>query len=113
MVLSLCGNLVHRFSHESNPHAIVQFLQNIHILQQPAHHKRHHYITAADGSLTQTVKDSDSGTHYCTIGNYLNLVLDKTLFWRKLENAIEKFFGIQPLYKQQQLLATLPMQPKQ
>jgi hypothetical protein len=72
------ANQIHKWAHitryENKPR-IIGFLQKIYILQRTQHHGQHHR------------KPNDS--HYCTVTNLLNPVLDRLHFWR----GLEKIFG--------------------
>jgi len=77
------ANQIHKWSHQNAQEngRIVTFLQKIKLLQTQRHHAQHH----------RGMKD----THYCSITNVLNPVLDELGFWRGLERVIEKTTGMQ------------------
>lgn len=81
-VLGSNANQVHKWSHRSDAEngPIVATLQRLRLLQTPAHHAGHHMGR----------KDS----RYCVLTNVLNPILDGCGFWRGVELALEKLFGL-------------------
>jgi plasmanylethanolamine desaturase len=81
-ILSANANEFHKWEHrtrkENGP--IISFLQDIRILQTAKHHARHH--------------TDPKNSHYCTITNFLNPVLDGINFWNGLEWALAKTVGL-------------------
>jgi plasmanylethanolamine desaturase len=80
--VSTNANQVHKWAH-SAPHEngrIVSFLQKFKIIQTQKHHAKHH----------KGEKDS----HYCSVTNLLNPVLEKLRFWKAFEKFNEKVFGL-------------------
>lgn len=80
--LSANANQIHKWSHQA-PHengSLVTFLQKIKLLQTQRHHAKHHRM--------------DKNTHYCSITNVLNPVLDELEVWTSLENALNKTCGL-------------------
>jgi ubiquitin-conjugating enzyme E2 variant len=77
-IVSANANEFHKWEHrtrkENGP--IISFLQDIRILQTAKHHARHH--------------TDPKNSHYCTITNFLNPVLDGMNFWNGLEWALAK-----------------------
>lgn len=73
-LITVNANQIHKWAHitryENKPR-IIGLLQKLYILQRTDHHGKHHR------------KPNDS--HYCTVTNLLNPVLDKLRFWRGLE----------------------------
>jgi hypothetical protein len=81
--LSANANQIHKWTHQTrkeNPR-IVTFLQDIRVLQTVRHHAIHH--------------TDPKSTHYCTITNVLNPVLEYIHFWAGLEWLVLKLTGIQ------------------
>jgi ubiquitin-conjugating enzyme E2 variant len=76
--LSANANEFHKWSHRTRKEngRIISFLQDIKILQTAKHHARHH--------------TDPKNSHYCTITNFLNLVLDRVNFWNGLEWLLAK-----------------------
>ena len=68
----------HRTRRENGP--VINFLQDIRILQTGRHHARHH--------------TDPKNSHYCTITNFLNPVLDGLGFWSGLEWLLAKTIGL-------------------
>ena len=81
-ILSANANEFHKWEHrtrkENGP--IISFLQDIQVLQTAKHHARHH--------------TDPKNSHYCTITNFLNPVLDGMNFWNGLEWALAKTVGL-------------------
>lgn len=78
VILSVNANQIHKWAHITrykNKPKIIGFLQKIQILQTTQHHGQHHR--------------KPNNTHYCTITNVLNPILDKIHFWR----GLERIFG--------------------
>ena len=74
------GNEIHWWTH-SKPPRLVKCLQEIGVCQSPQQHAKHH-----DGRFT---------TNYCTVTNWLNPILERLNYWRRLEAAIA-LTGITP-----------------
>jgi hypothetical protein len=76
------ANEIHKWSHrtraENGP--VISFLQDLRLLQTPAHHARHH----------TDPKDS----HYCPVGNLVNPFLDTIGFWAGLERLLDATLGL-------------------
>lgn len=81
-VLAANANEFHKWEHrtrkENGP--IISYLQDIHLLQSAKHHALHH--------------TDPKNSHYCTITNFLNPVLDGISFWDRLEWLLEKSIGL-------------------
>jgi ubiquitin-conjugating enzyme E2 variant len=71
--LSANANEFHKWEHRTRKENgwLISFLQDIRILQTAKHHARHH--------------TDPKNSHYCTITNFLNPVLDGLRFWDGLE----------------------------
>lgn len=77
VILASNANQIHKWAHitrDTNKPKIINWLQKIYILQSTKHHGQHHR------------KPND--THFCTVTNLLNPILDKTNFWRHLEYVL-------------------------
>ena len=81
VALGVNANEIHKWNHmpRSKKPWLVVFLQDWHILQTPRHHSKHH----------RGRKDS----HYCTITNLVNPVLELLGFWRRMEKFIKLLLG--------------------
>ncbi|HTR41289.1 MAG TPA: fatty acid desaturase CarF family protein [Pseudomonadales bacterium] len=81
-ILSTNANEFHKWEHRSRKEngPIISFLQDIRILQTAKHHARHH--------------TDPKNSHYCTITNFLNPVLDGMNFWNGVEWALAKTVGL-------------------
>jgi len=81
-ILSANANQMHKWTHrtrkENGP--VISWLQDIRVLQTPKHHLIHH-------------KDPKN-THYCTMTNCLNPVLDSIHFWAALEWVLARTTGL-------------------
>jgi len=74
-------NIFHKWAHQEKPAAGVRWLQRMRFVLEPNHHQVHH---------TEPFQ-----MHYCITNGWLNPLLNKIGFFRKLE-AILHFFGIEP-----------------
>jgi hypothetical protein len=73
-------NVFHKWAHQEKPAAVVRWLQRMRLVLEPRHHQVHH---------TEPFK-----MHYCITNGWLNPLLNKIGFFRKLE-AILRFLGIE------------------
>jgi plasmanylethanolamine desaturase len=76
------ANQVHKWAHRA-PHEnglFITWLQRAKLIQTQRHHARHH----------SGKKDS----HYCSITNFLNPILEELEFWQKLERFNARVFGL-------------------
>jgi plasmanylethanolamine desaturase len=81
-IVTANANQIHKWAH-SAPHEngrLVTWLQKLKVLQTQRHHARHH----------SGKKDS----HYCSVTNFLNPLLEELEFWRGLEWFNERVFGL-------------------
>jgi ubiquitin-conjugating enzyme E2 variant len=80
--LAANANEFHKWTHrtrkENGP--VISFLQDVRLLQTARHHARHH--------------TDPKNSHYCTVTNYLNPVLDGVDFWNRLERLLERAVGL-------------------
>jgi ubiquitin-conjugating enzyme E2 variant len=81
-ILSANANEIHKWAHrtrkENGP--VISFLQDIHLIQTARHHALHH--------------TDPKNSHYCTVTNYLNPVLDGIHFWDGVEWSLERTLGL-------------------
>ena len=77
-ILSANANEFHKWEHRTRKEngRLISFLQDIKILQSAKHHALHH--------------TDPKNSHFCTISNVLNPVLDKIQFWNGLEWLLAK-----------------------
>ena len=81
-VVSANANQIHKWAH-SAPHEngrLITSLQKLKLLQTQRHHARHH----------SGKKDS----HYCSVTNFLNPLLEELDFWKTLESFNERVLGL-------------------
>ncbi len=76
------ANQVHKWAHKNRTEnsKIVLFLHQFNLLQSPRHHALHHF--------------GSKNTHYCVLTNFLNPVLERINFWRRLERFNSHLFGL-------------------
>lgn len=81
-ILSANANEFHKWEHRTRKEngRVISFLQDIKLLQNARHHARHH--------------TDPKNSHYCTITNVLNPVLDGVRFWAGLEWLLARFTGL-------------------
>jgi plasmanylethanolamine desaturase len=82
-VVAANANELHKWAHrtraENGP--VISFLQDVKILQTARHHARHH--------------TDPKNSHYCTVTNLLNPILDGIGFWDGLEWVLARTIGLQ------------------
>ncbi|MGL4574563.1 MAG: fatty acid desaturase CarF family protein [Burkholderiaceae bacterium] len=81
-IVAANANQIHKWAHRA-PHengAFVTWLQRMKLIQTQRHHAKHH----------SGKKDS----HYCSITNFLNPILEELEFWQKLERFNARVFGL-------------------
>jgi ubiquitin-conjugating enzyme E2 variant len=81
-ILGANANEFHKWEHRTRKEngRIISCLQDIKILQSAKHHALHH--------------TDPKNSHYCTITNFLNPVLDGIRFWDRLEWLLAKTIGL-------------------
>jgi hypothetical protein len=77
---TVATNQFHKWAHQESPSSFARWLQRRRLVLEPQHHKRHH---------TQPFD-----VNYCITNGWLNPLLNKLKFFRRLE-AVIGFFGIQ------------------
>jgi hypothetical protein len=77
---TVATNQFHKWAHQESPSDLARWLQRKRLVLEPQHHKRHH---------TQPFD-----INYCITNGWLNPILNKVKFFRRLEAAIG-LFGIQ------------------
>jgi len=78
---TVATNVFHKWAHQEKPSAGVRWLQRTRLVLEPQHHQVHH---------TEPFE-----MHYCITNGWLNPLLNKIGFFRKLE-AVLRFLGIEP-----------------
>jgi hypothetical protein len=80
--LAANANEFHKWAHRTRKEngRLISFLQDIRLLQTAKHHSRHH--------------TDPKNSHYCTMTNFLNPVLDTLRFWDGLERILAKTIGL-------------------
>ena len=81
-LLAANANEFHKWAHRTRKEngSIISFLQDIRVLQTTKHHAKHH--------------TDPKNSHYCTITNCLNPVLDRLRFWDGLEWFLAQTIGL-------------------
>ena len=81
-ILAANANEFHKWEHRTRKEngRIISWLQDVKILQTSKHHALHH--------------TDPKNSHYCTITNVLNPVLDRIHFWDNLERILAKTIGL-------------------
>jgi len=81
-LLAANANEIHKWAHRTRTEngAVISFLQRLGILQSAHHHAKHH--------------TDPKNSHYCTITNFLNPILDFIHFWEAMEWLLAKVFGL-------------------
>jgi len=77
---TVATNIFHKWAHQEKPSAGVRWLQRMRLVLEPGHHQIHH---------TEPFEK-----HYCITNGWLNPLLNKIGFFRKLE-AMLRFLGIE------------------
>lgn len=85
LTLAASGNEIHKYAHRSRAEngRLISWLQDYGVIQDRFHHAQHHR--------------GRRNTHYCTITNWLNPIVDKTGCWRFMEYGIKKCTGVMPV----------------
>lgn len=78
---TVATNLFHKWAHQENPSALVRWLQRRRMVLEPSHHDLHH--------------TEPFNMHYCITNGWLNPVMNKIGFFRKIEAALRRV-GIEP-----------------
>jgi plasmanylethanolamine desaturase len=81
-VVASNANQIHKWSHRA-PHEnghFITWLQKMKLIQSQRHHAKHHA--------------AQKNSHYCSITNFLNPILEELEFWTMLERVIARVFGL-------------------
>ena len=76
---TVATNQFHKWAHQESPSSFARWLQRKRLVLEPAHHKRHH--------------TEPFNVNYCITNGWLNPILNKLKFFRRLEATLG-FFGI-------------------
>ena len=81
-ILSANANEIHKWTHRTPAEngKLITFLQKIGLVQTARHHALHH--------------TDPKNSHYCTVTNVLNPVLDGIRFWDRLEWLLARTIGL-------------------
>jgi TMEM189-like protein len=77
---TVATNQFHKWAHEEDPSTFARWLQRTRLVLEPSHHKQHH--------------TEPFNVHYCITNGWLNPLLNKIKFFRRLE-AVLTFLGIE------------------
>jgi len=77
---TVATNQFHKWAHQENPSSFARWLQRRRLVLEPQHHKRHH--------------TEPFDVNYCITNGWLNPLLNKLQFFRRLEATLG-FFGIE------------------
>jgi len=82
------NDVIHKYAHmfDNERPKWATILQRLYIWQSHEEHHLHH-VTPHD-------------INYCPITPYVNIILEKINFWRRMENLVEKYLGIKPRAKE-------------
>ncbi len=75
---TVATNQFHKWAHQENPSRFVRTLQRMRLVLAPSHHEVHH--------------TSPFNKHYCITNGWLNPLLNRIKFFRRLEGLL-RFFG--------------------
>jgi hypothetical protein len=76
---TVATNQFHKWAHQESPSELARWLQRKRLVLEPQHHKRHH--------------THPFDVNYCITNGWLNPLLNRLKFFRRLEGALG-FFGI-------------------
>lgn len=85
MYITMCfSDIAHKYCHfkDGDKPLWILILQRLLILQDKEEHHVHHILPYS--------------VNYCMISPFINGILEKHKFWRRIENFIENNFGIKP-----------------
>lgn len=76
---TVATNVFHKWAHQENPSAFARWLQRTRLVLEPSHHELHH--------------TEPFNMHYCITNGWLNPLLNKIKFFRRLEATLG-FLGL-------------------
>lgn len=77
---TVATNQFHKWAHQESPSGLARWLQRTRLVLEPAHHRLHH--------------TAPYNMHYCITNGWLNPILNRIKFFRRLEGAL-RFLGIE------------------
>lgn len=80
-VATVLTNQFHKWAHQEKPSSLVRWMQRRRLVLEPAHHELHH--------------TAPYNLHYCITNGWLNPLLNRIKFFRRLE-ALLRLFGMEP-----------------
>jgi len=80
-ITTVATNQFHKWAHQEGPSPLTRWLQRTRLVLNPSHHEKHH--------------TAPFNVHYCITNGWLNPLLNKIKFFRRLE-AFLSWFGIRP-----------------
>jgi plasmanylethanolamine desaturase len=81
-IVAANANQIHKWAHRA-PHEngrLVTWLQKLKVIQTQRHHAKHHH--------------GAKNSHYCSITNFLNPILEELEFWKLLERFNARVLGL-------------------
>ncbi len=79
--ITVATNQFHKWAHQEEPSTLARWLQRSRLVLEPSHHQVHH--------------TAPFNMHYCITNGWLNPLLNKIKFFRRLETGLS-WFGIRP-----------------
>jgi hypothetical protein len=80
-ITTVATNQFHKWAHEEAPSSLTRWLQRTRLVLEPSHHELHHTPPFT--------------LHYCITNGWLNPLLNRIKFFRRLESFLS-FFGLRP-----------------
>ncbi len=80
-ITTVATNQFHKWAHQEDPSPFARWLQRTRLVLNPSHHQRHH--------------TTPFNLHYCITNGWLNPLLNRIQFFRRLEKFLG-WFGIRP-----------------
>lgn len=80
---TVATNQFHKWAHQENPSGFARWLQRTRLILEPSHHELHH--------------TAPFQMHYCITNGWLNPLLNRLSFFRRLETAL-RLMGIETVH---------------
>ncbi|HKO60599.1 MAG TPA: fatty acid desaturase CarF family protein [Pyrinomonadaceae bacterium] len=80
-ITTVATNQFHKWAHEEHPSPFARWMQRTRLVLNPLHHQQHH--------------TAPFNLHYCITNGWLNPLLNRIKFFRRMEKFIG-FFGLKP-----------------